>query len=138
MTKDVTCAPARMDLVSAAGLMRQHDCGSLPVTDAGGRVSAMVTDRDICLALAEHERPPREIAVGEIAGRTLVTASETDEVHEAVRVMGDHQVRRLPVLDQDGRLCGVLSLADLALNGAVEPAVLAGTLTHIAEAHRAH
>lgn len=114
MSRDVaTCSPGD-SLAHAAQLMWDHDCGAVPVLDAEGRVTAMLTDRDICMAAWSTGRPLTAIRVDEAASRAVHTVTESDTIELAEARMRAHQVRRLPVLDADGRLCGLLSIGDVA------------------------
>jgi len=99
----------------AAAAMWEDDCGSLPVVDDANRVTAMITDRDICMALATRNRPASEIAVGEVVGRPPQTCAPNDPVGKAMEAMRIHQVRRLPVVDDYGRLLGIISINDLVI-----------------------
>jgi len=113
MSRDVaTCRPSD-SVATAATRMWDRDCGALPVVE-DGRVRGMITDRDICIALVFKGREPWAVDVGEVVNGPLFSCSPETDVAEALEVMRDHQVRRLPVLD-DGRLAGVVSLSDLAL-----------------------
>ncbi|MBM3990065.1 MAG: CBS domain-containing protein [Planctomycetes bacterium] len=114
MTRDVwTCAP-QDDLAAAAGAMWERDCGCVPVVDGQRKVVGMVTDRDICMAAWIKGRKLHEIGVSEVMSERVI-ACRVDEVAEcAEALMREHGVRRLPVLDLDGKLAGLLSLADLA------------------------
>jgi CBS domain-containing protein len=114
MTTDVgACRP--FDSVDrSARIMWERDCGAVPVVDQEGRVVAMLTDRDICMAALTQGRPLEEIHVSSAMSRRLWSCRPQDDVKEAEKVMRTHQVRRLPVIDADGKLVGVLSISDLA------------------------
>ncbi len=102
------------ELVSAAArLLKQCNIGALPVCDRQNRLRGILTDRDIVTRCVAAGTDPGETRVAEIMSRGVITTSPSDEVEQAVRLMGGDQVRRLPVL-QDGRLVGVLSLCDMA------------------------
>jgi CBS domain-containing protein len=112
----VTCTPDTT-LAAAARLMRDADYGTLPVIDTRGRVAGIVTDRDICLALAGSARNPSRIAVHEVMTHALVTVQTTDTIHTALATMKTARVRRLPVLDAFGHLKGLLSIEDVVVRG---------------------
>ena len=113
MSRDVaTCTP-QDNLATAAIRMWNRDCGVLPIVD-DGRVRGMLTDRDICMALALKGQKPAAVNVAEVVNGPVYGCSLDTEVAEALAIMHDRQVHRLPVLD-DGRLAGVVSLNDLAL-----------------------
>jgi CBS domain-containing protein len=112
----VTCTP-QMPLSAAARLMRDADYGTLPVIDAEGRLIGILTDRDVCLAIAGSSRNAAHIAVHEVMTRKLRTVMETDTIHTALATMKTARVRRLPVLDTFGRLKGILSIEDVVVRG---------------------
>lgn len=112
----VTCQP-ETTLAAAARMMREADYGTLPVVDAAGHVAGIITDRDICLALAGSARNPSRIAVHEVMTRRLVTVQTTDTIHTALATMKTARVRRLPVLDTFGHLKGILSIEDVVVRG---------------------
>jgi CBS domain-containing protein len=103
-----------MTLAAAAGLMWDTDCGMLPVVENGALVRVL-TDRDICIALATRPARAAAMKVGEVAGRTVWTCGPDEDPHVALAAMKTHRVRRLPVIDAGGHLVGVISLNDLVL-----------------------
>ncbi len=111
-------------LADAADILWDADCGILPVVDEAGRVVGVVTDRDICMALALTGQPAADMPVGPLLGPVLHTCRLTDELRDALCTMRTRKVRRLPVVDGAGVLQGVLSLSDVAL--AAKPERLAG------------
>jgi CBS domain-containing protein len=131
----VSCGPDD-SLESAAGLMWDHDCGSLPVME-DARVVGVITDRDICMAAYNERRLLSDIPVSRAMATTVAYCSPGDSIESAEAMFAEHQVRRLPVLDEDGVLVGVLSLDDLvrrARNGrSVSPKQVASTYAAIIE-----
>jgi CBS domain-containing protein len=120
MTHDPRTVTADASVAEAARMMRDYDVGSVPVVE-GTRLVATLTDRDIVLRVVADSRPV-ETAVGEIAARELVTVDPQQPVEEAMRLMGEHQVRRLPVCEEDGRLVGIVAQADIARSASDERA----------------
>jgi CBS domain-containing protein len=112
----LTCRPDT-SLAVAARLMREADYGTLPVIDTHGRLVGIISDRDICLAVARSTRNALNIAVHEVMTRKLFSALVDDDVHTALATMKGARVRRLPVRDQDGRLQGMLSIEDVVMRG---------------------
>jgi CBS domain-containing protein len=97
-----------------AELMEQEDVGSLPVLE-GDRLQGIVTDRDIAIRAVAKGKDPRGMPVREITTRELVTVGPDDDLAEALKLMATYQVRRIPVVDDDERLVGVVAQADIAL-----------------------
>ena len=115
MTAGVECVQEGESLVDAARKMRDLDVGALPICGADNRLKGMLTDRDIVVKCLADGRDPASTTAGELGGHEVITIGADDSVEEALRVMKDHAVRRLPVID--GRdLVGVISLQDIARN----------------------
>jgi CBS domain-containing protein len=113
MTSEVKTATPSQSLTDAAKLMKQEDVGSVPVVD-GDRLVGLLTDRDIVVRGIADGSDPNAVQVGAIASRDVVTVRPDDDLDEALRLMAQHQVRRLPVVD-DGHLVGVVATADVAV-----------------------
>ena len=103
-------------LAEAGTLMRNADCGALPVVDAAYRLAGIVTDRDIALALAEGDYAPSAIKVGEAMTRDVHVCRPEEDLRMALARMADYGVRRLPVCLPDAKLVGILSIDDLLLS----------------------
>ncbi len=116
MTYNVqTCRP-ESNLAEAAMQMWKGDCGILPVVVDGQKVVGMITDRDICMAAATKHREPANIRVKEVISGKVYGCSPDTDIHEALKIMQQMQVRRLPIISaEDGRLAGILSMNDVAL-----------------------
>jgi CBS domain-containing protein len=114
MTARARCIAADNTLVEAAGLMRQLDVGALPVCDLD-RLIGMVTDRDIVLRGVADGRDANSATVSEVMSQGAFHIYADQSVEEAAELMEDKQVRRLPVLDRQKRLVGIVSLGDLAV-----------------------
>lgn len=113
MTSDVkTCRP-ETNLAEAVTLMWERDCGVLPIVKADGKVSGMITDRDICIAMATRGQTADRIAVSDVASGKPATCAPDDDAIVALQTMKSRRVRRLPVVDAEGRLKGILSLNDV-------------------------
>ena len=118
MTRTVeTCRPTDA-LNAAARIMWEKDCGCVPVVteeEGGARVVGMLTDRDICIGLATRGRTASHVAAREVMSSTLHACFPDDEITMALEMMKTSKVRRLPVIDGDGHLKGILSLNDIVL-----------------------
>ena len=113
MSERVVTIDQREPVIAAARLLKRMNLGALPVTDRSGKLVGMLTDRDIVVRCVAAGGNAREMTVGDIMSRGVVTASPDSEVSDAARRMGRGQVRRLPVVE-GGKLVGMLSLADMA------------------------
>jgi len=100
----------------AAKIMRDEDVGPIPIVE-NGSVTGIVTDRDIVLNVVAEGSDPSSTPVSQIASRDLVTVDPEQTLDEALRLMAQHQIRRLPVVEEDGRLVGIVAQADVALSG---------------------
>lgn len=100
----------------AGALMQDHRCGVLPVLSLSGVLVGMVTDRDLCLATAARRRSATHVAVHEAMTTRLATCRPDDDVKEALERMGATGVRRLPVIDHQGHLEGLLSIDDVVVS----------------------
>jgi CBS domain-containing protein len=115
MTSNPTTASPDTTAAEAAQIMKSEDIGSLPITE-DGKLVGVVTDRDLAIrVLAEGKGV--DTPVGEIASKDVVTIDPQQSLEEAARLMAEHQVRRLPVVEEDGRLVGILAQADIAQTG---------------------
>ena len=114
MNQPVVVCPENATLDHAARLMWEQDCGIMPVIDEEGRLVGVVTDRDICMSAYTQGLPLNAIAVTTAMARTVVAGHEDDSIESAEQLMQDNQIRRLPVVDREGRPVGMVSLNDLA------------------------
>jgi CBS domain-containing protein len=135
MTRDVTVAERHTTLEEVARMMRDEDTGVIPVVEPGettsdseteqhrvpartasnGRLVGLITDRDIVIRAIAEGGDARNVRAEEVMTKDLHTVRPNDRVIEAIRKMGDRQVRRLPVVDREGSLRGIISMADVAL-----------------------
>jgi predicted transcriptional regulator len=95
--------------------MWDNDCGVVPVVEDGGKVVGVITDRDICMAAAMTGRSLPNITVDEVTNRQVYSCNTDDSVLKALEIMGERKVRRLPVVDNNGQLQGIVSMNDIAL-----------------------
>ena len=113
MTPGVVAVHSSQSVQDGAQLMRSNDIGALPVVDDDQRPLGIITDRDITMRVVAEGKDPRSVQVSEIASRGIVTVDSNKPLASARKLMADHQIRRLPVVD-DGRLVGMLAQADVA------------------------
>jgi CBS domain-containing protein len=139
MTRTVQVCRPTDTLDRAAGLMWDHDIGSVPVVDEHGRVIGMITDRDVCMAAYTCGCALHDIAIEVAMSRNVVTCGADDNETAVAEIMAKHKIRRVPVVDEAHRPVGMLSLNDLARTMArgrnVPATAVAGTLAAICE-HR--
>ena len=113
MTSKVCSIDTDKSITYAAKMMRDEDVGLAPIVE-GDRLVGVLTDRDIAVRVVAEGRDPEQVKVTEVASRDLVTLDPQQDLDEALRLMARHQVRRLPVVEEDGRLVGVVAQADVA------------------------
>jgi CBS domain-containing protein len=100
-------------VLEAARIMRDEDAGIVPIVD-GEQLIGTITDRDIAVRAVAEGKSPESTQAVEIASRDLVTIDPQQDLDEALRLMAQHQVRRLPVVEEDGRLVGIVAQADVS------------------------
>jgi CBS domain-containing protein len=113
MTANPCTIDADQTVEYAARMLKQEDVGLAPIVE-GQRLVGTVTDRDIAVRVVAEGKDPKTVKVREIASRDLITIDPQQDLDEALRLMASHQVRRLPVVEEDGRVVGVLAQADVA------------------------
>jgi CBS domain-containing protein len=132
MTGNVETISPDADLQAAAGRMKDLDIGPLPVCDANQKLVGILTDRDITVRATAEGRDPYTTRVQDVMSPEVYFVDADADVEEAARLMSQHQVRRLCVLDSDRKLVGIVSLGDLALSGA-DDATTEQTLEAVSE-----
>jgi CBS domain-containing protein len=120
MTARPRCAAPDTPLSQVAQLMETQDVGAIPILD-GDRLAGMITDRDIVVRAVAKEKDPRGMPSREISSGQLVAVAPDQDLSDALHLMAQHQVRRLPVVDAENRLVGVVSQADIALRAKDQP-----------------
>jgi CBS domain-containing protein len=140
MTSELrTCAP-ETSAAAAAQMMWDADCGILPVVDRE-QLIGVVTDRDLYIALATRNRLASDLRVGDVASVAVVTCGPDDEIHRVLEAMKAHRVRRLPVVESNGAILGIVSIDDLVRAAGPHRVVtneeVIETLQEITVAHRA-
>lgn len=117
MTADPACCTPDTRLQDAARLMLDNDCGEIPVVVDfdSRRLVGVVTDRDIAIRGVAEGLSPTDTQVSDVMSSSVVTARLEDNADEACELMEENQIRRIPVVDGEGRCCGIVSQADIAL-----------------------
>jgi len=113
MTANPCSIDAGKSVAYAAKMMRDEDVGIAPIVE-GDRLVGVLTDRDVAVRVVAEGLDPERVKVFEVASRDVVTLDPGQDLDEALRLMARHRVRRLPVVEEDGRLAGVVAQADVA------------------------
>lgn len=113
MSPNPCAIEAEKPVAYAAKMMKDEDVGLAPIVE-GDRLVGTLTDRDIVTRVVAEGKDPQSVAVREVASTRLVTIDPEEKLDEALKLMAQNQVRRLPVVGQDGRLVGVVAQADIA------------------------
>jgi CBS domain-containing protein len=116
MTSNPCTIDADKSVAYAAKMMRDEDVGLAPIVE-GDKLIGMLTDRDIAIRVVADGKDPDQVKVREVASKQVVTIDPQQDLDEALRIMAKHQVRRLPVVEEDGKLVGVVAQADVAREG---------------------
>jgi CBS domain-containing protein len=116
MTPDPVCCEPGDSIPFVAQIMKQEDVGSVPVVDArdSGKLVGIVTDRDLVVKVLAGDRPLDGVTVRDAMTTHPLSCRVDDDVETAMKAMADRQVRRMPVVDADGRLAGIIAQADVA------------------------
>jgi len=109
----VSCTPDTR-LREVAHLMVEYDCGEIPVLNAGMKPIGVITDRDIVCRSIAQGRNPLDLTASDCMSSPCVTVTPDTSVADCCRILEEHQLRRLPVVNDDGRLCGIVAQADIA------------------------
>jgi CBS domain-containing protein len=116
MTSNPCSIDADKSVAYAAKMLRDEDVGVAPIVE-GDKLIGMLTDRDIAIRVVAEGRAPDQVTVRDVASKQVVTIDPQQNLDEALRIMAKHKVRRLPVVEEDGKLVGVVAQADVAREG---------------------
>jgi len=130
MTSSPVVCDLNESLAEAAKTMWESDCGVLPVLKDGKEVVGLITDRDICMALAMRDCNSAAVSAEEIITGNVYSVKPEDEIQDALLLMQQHQVRRLPVVNPEGQLEGMLSFNDIVLEAKEKAASDVPQITH--------
>lgn len=119
-----------MHIENKSEILWNRNCGILPIINEQENVIGVVTDRDLSIALGTRNRLPGEITVGEVMSGRLFVCRAHDHIRTALEIMARAQVRRLPVIDSDGKLEGILSMDDVVLRSETRSAGRTSDLSH--------
>lgn len=114
MTPSPTACQPQHTAIEAAELMRREDCGMVPVVSEHNKLIGVLTDRDIVLKVIAEGRDPRNTAVSEVMSTDLITCLPQETIETVMEQMATRQVRRIPIVERDGSLVGIVAQADIA------------------------
>ena len=126
------CLP-KDELTKAVEIMRQRDCGFVPVTDENGKVVGTITDRDIALFAASENKQLSKIKAGDLIGARIIVCNADDSAEDALKKMRRYKIKRLPVVDENAKLVGVLAISDVLLKCKKLKKEVLKVLKHIAK-----
>lgn len=116
MSRNPCCCLEDTNLEAVARKMVEYDCGEIPVVDSSGRPVGVLTDRDICCRTVAEGKNPLEFKAADVMTRSVQTVTPQTSMSDCCQVMETHQIRRVVVVDDAGRCCGIVSQADVALH----------------------
>ena len=116
MTDNPVCCLPNEAVSAAARVMRREDVGAVPVIndEQKRQLIGIVTDRDLAIKVVAESRDPNQTNISDVMTSTIIACLERDDLSSAIKAMEEHQIRRLPVVDDDGRIVGIISQADVA------------------------
>ena len=114
MTPAPQCCTPDTTLNEVAHLMVEADCGEIPVTDGSNRLIGVITDRDIVCRVVAKGKNPSSVTAKECMSEPVVVVKEDTKLEDVLTVMEERQIRRVPVVDESGCCCGIISQADVA------------------------
>jgi len=117
MTPNPACCTPTMTLDEVAKLMVHNDCGEIPIVDGSDQLVGVITDRDIVCRVVAEGKNPTAYTAEQFMSQPIVTVPADTPLEEVVATMEKHQIRRMPVVDEQGSCVGIISQADLAWTG---------------------
>jgi CBS domain-containing protein len=136
MTSEVSCCLPDDPVAKVAQIMRDEDVGAVPIVDdlKSKRLQGVVTDRDLVVKILTEGRDPRHTRISEAMTRDVVTCQPDHNIDEALAAMERHQIRRIPIVDSDRRVVGIIAQADVARQ--TEPVTTAEVVKEISRPTR--
>jgi CBS domain-containing protein len=135
MTNQPTCCTPDTPLRKIAQLMKEHDCGEIPIIDnfENKRPVGVITDRDIAIRTLAEGKNPLDLTANDAMTSPAITVKAGANLADAIDLMESNQIRRIPVVDDQGRVTGIVSQADLALHSRKE--LVGEVLEHVSRRH---
>lgn len=116
MTSDPACCSADAPVRQAAEMMVDYDCGEIPVLGADGKLAGVITDRDVACRVVATGMDPQQTRVQDVMTSPVISVRPDTSIDECERLMEENQIRRVPVVNDDGTCCGIVAQADIALH----------------------
>ena len=133
MTPNPQCVRESDSIIEAARIMQNADTGVVPVVDGGKKIIGMITDRDIVVRLIAEGKDPQKARVNEAMTKSVRKVDEDAPINEVVELMSNAQIRRVPVVNRNDEIVGIVSLADLATAGRTQTGKVGKTVEEISE-----
>lgn len=115
MTPNPTCCKVTDSVLDAVRVMKNEDCGIVPITDESGQCVGLVTDRDICLKVILERKDPQSTILRDVMTSNVITCNPEDSLEDIIPKMQKYMIRRILVTDESGKRVGIISEADIAL-----------------------
>ena len=115
MTKNVKTCQEECKVKDAVQIMNDYNCGFVPVINKDNQLSGVVTDRDIAIHALLDGKDPEQMKIGEFMTKSIISAHPNDNIDLAIREMKENKVRRIPVVDDNNKVVGIISLGDVAV-----------------------
>jgi CBS domain-containing protein len=138
MTRNPACCTPETPLAEVARMMLRSDCGEIPIVDSreSMRPIGVITDRDIAIRAVAEDRNPLEMKASDCMTQPCVTVSEKASIMDCIYLIEEHQIRRIPVIDERGKCCGIVAQADVARKIDEHAAEILKQVSQPVEAHR--
>jgi CBS domain-containing protein len=138
MTRNPACCTPETPLAEVARMMMRSDCGEIPIVDSreSMRPIGVITDRDIAIRTVAEGRNPLEMKASDCMTQPCVTVSENASIMDCIYLIEEHQIRRIPVIDERGKCCGIVAQADVARKIDEHAAEILKQVSQPVEAHR--
>ena len=133
MTKDPFCCEPKDSAQRTAQLMKERNVGAIPICESHGtKLLGIVTDRDLAVRVVAEGRDPRSTTVDTVMTRRVFSCRPEDDLDKALKLMEQHQVRRIPVMDQQSRIVGIITQGDIAIR-LKDPQTIAEVVTEVSK-----
>ena len=133
MSKNIKWATSDCTIQDAVEIMQEQNCGVVPVVDENQRIQGIVTDRDIVLFTVLQHKNPETTKLGEFMTKDVITCLDEEDLNDLITRMREYQIRRIPIVDQENKLIGMVSLGDIAVKVPQEEHEIYEALERISE-----